>query len=98
MEGFELISTGAWSIVPPLLALVLALVTKEVYSSLLAGVFSGLIIYEFVLEGPGVSQFVTAFTLLPSRGEGREISAAILQGLPPSTTILSAHISASSTS
>lgn len=66
MEGFELISTGAWSIVPPLLALVLALVTKEVYSSLLAGVFSGLIIYEFVLEGPGVSQFITAFTLLPS--------------------------------
>lgn len=66
MEGFELISTGAWSIVPPLLALALALITKEVYSSLLAGVFSGLIIYEFVLEGPGVSQFITAFTLLPS--------------------------------
>ena len=41
MEGFELISTGAWSIVPPILALGLALITKEVYSSLLAGVFSG---------------------------------------------------------
>ena len=34
MEGFELISTGAWSIIPPLLALGLALLTKEVYSSL----------------------------------------------------------------
>ena len=46
MEGFELLSTGAWSILPPLLALGLALITKEVYSSLLVGVFSGLIIYE----------------------------------------------------
>lgn len=66
MEGFELISTGAWSIVPPLLALGLALVTKEVYSSLLTGVFSGLIIYEFVLEGPGIEQLITAFTMIPS--------------------------------
>ena len=31
-------STGAWSIVPPLLALGLALITKEVYSSLTIGV------------------------------------------------------------
>ena len=29
MEGLELIATGAWSIVPPLLALGLALITKE---------------------------------------------------------------------
>lgn len=66
MEGFELLSTGVWSIVPPLLALGLALVTKEVYSSLLAGVFSGLIIYEFFLEGVGINQLITAFTLIPS--------------------------------
>ena len=56
MEGFELLSTGAWSILPPLLALGLALITKEVYSSLLVGVFSGLIIYEFCLEGVGFDQ------------------------------------------
>lgn len=66
MEGLELISTGAWSIVPPLLALGLALITKEVYSSLTVGVLSGLIIYEFVLDGPGVDTLITAFTLLPS--------------------------------
>lgn len=65
MEGFELISTGAWSIIPPLLALGLALITKEVYSSLLIGVFSGLIIYEFCLEGVGIDQFITSFTLIP---------------------------------
>lgn len=28
MEGFELLSTGAWSILPPLLALGLALITR----------------------------------------------------------------------
>lgn len=49
MEGIELISTGAWSILPPLLALGLALITKEVYSSLLMGILSGLVIYQFTL-------------------------------------------------
>lgn len=66
MEGFELISTGAWSIVPPLLALALALITKEVYSSLLIGVFSGLLVYQFTLEGAGVAQTIDAFTMIPT--------------------------------
>ena len=44
MEGFALIDTGIWSIVPPLLALGLALLTKEVYSSLTIGVFVGMVI------------------------------------------------------
>ena len=61
-EAFELISTGAWSIVPPLLALALALITKEVYSSLTIGVFVGMVIYQFTLNGAGVEQLVTAFT------------------------------------
>ena len=65
MEGFELISTGAWSIVPPLLALGLALLTKEVYSSLLVGVFSGLVIYEFSLDGAGIDQLIAAFCDIP---------------------------------
>lgn len=65
MEGFELISTGAWSIVPPLLALGLALITKEVYSSLLVGVFSGLVIYEFSLGGAGIDQLIAAFCDIP---------------------------------
>ncbi len=65
MEGFVLISTGFWSIVPPLLALVLALVTKEVYSSLALGVLSGLVIYQFSLNGVGFGQFLDAFAMLP---------------------------------
>lgn len=65
MEGFDLISTGAWSIVPPLLALSLALITKEVYSSLAIGVFSGMIIYQFSLNGVGGEQLIDSFTMVP---------------------------------
>ena len=51
MEGFEMILTGAWSVLPPLIAIVLALITKEVYSSLLVGVLSGLVIYNMATGG-----------------------------------------------
>ena len=65
MEGFELIASGAWSIVPPLLALALALITKEVYSSLTIGVFVGMIIYQFTLNGAGGEQLIASFTMVP---------------------------------
>lgn len=41
----EMIEAGWLSILPPLIAIVLALKTKEVYSSLFAGVFAGMLIY-----------------------------------------------------
>lgn len=44
---FTMIETGWLSILPPLIAIVLALITKEVYSSLFIGVFSGMLIYSF---------------------------------------------------
>lgn len=65
MEGFDLISTGAWSIIPPILALGLALITKEVYSSLAIGVFIGMVIYQFSLNGVGVEPLVDSFTMVP---------------------------------
>ena len=34
-----------WSLVPPLVAIGLALITKEVYSSLFIGVLSGAVLY-----------------------------------------------------
>ena len=40
-----MIEAGWLSILPPLIAILLALLTKEVYSSLLAGVLSGMVIY-----------------------------------------------------
>ena len=65
MESFALIDTGIWSIVPPLLALGLALITKEVYLSLTIGVFTGMVIYTFTLDGVGFGQLVEAFCLVP---------------------------------
>ena len=42
----------AWSLVPPLVAIVLALITKEVYSSLFIGILVGAVFYsEFSFEG-----------------------------------------------
>ena len=43
----EMIEAGWLSILPPLIAIILALKTKEVYSSLFAGVFAGMLIYCF---------------------------------------------------
>ncbi|MDD4593230.1 MAG: hypothetical protein PHG06_22850, partial [Parabacteroides sp.] len=37
---------GFWSVVPPLLTIVLAITTKEVLMSLFIGVFSGALIYS----------------------------------------------------
>ena len=65
MEGFDLISAGVLSILPPLLALGLALITKEVYSSLAIGVFTGMLIYQFTLNGAGFEQVVDSFTMVP---------------------------------
>lgn len=45
MMEIEMINAGWLSILPPLIAIVLALWTKEVFSSLLTGIFSGMLIY-----------------------------------------------------
>ncbi|MBP3567801.1 MAG: Na+/H+ antiporter NhaC family protein [Lachnospiraceae bacterium] len=45
--GVDMIEAGWLSILPPLIAIVLALKTKEVYSSLFFGVLSGMLIYCF---------------------------------------------------
>ena len=42
----------AWALFPPLIAIVLALISKEVYSSLFIGIFSGALLYSgFGFEG-----------------------------------------------
>ncbi|SEG02423.1 transporter, NhaC family [Eubacterium ruminantium] len=40
------VKESAWSLVPPLIAITLALVTKEVYSSLFIGIISGALLYS----------------------------------------------------
>ena len=42
----------AWSLLPPVVAIILALITKEVYSSLFIGIFVGGLLYSnFGFEG-----------------------------------------------
>lgn len=45
LEGIILIGT-AWTLVPPILAIALALITKEVYLSLFAGICAGALFFS----------------------------------------------------
>lgn len=61
MEGFEMVNAGWLSILPPVIAIALALITKEVFSALLVGVLSGMVIYICCADLP----FITALTNIP---------------------------------
>ncbi len=51
-----------WALLPPVMAIVLALITKEVYSSLFLGILSGGVIYaNFNFEGTVVHTFSDGF-------------------------------------
>ena len=48
----EGVQQSAWSLLPPVIAISLALITKEVYSSLFAGILSGALLYTgYAFEG-----------------------------------------------
>ena len=64
LAGMEPVDAGFLSLVPPLTALVLAFVTKEVISSLLLGVFSGTIIYTILKHLPWFNAVSIVITLL----------------------------------
>lgn len=61
MEALELANYGWLSILPPLIAIILALTTKEVISSLLVGILSGALIYS---KGNVVGMIVTTFSVM----------------------------------
>ena len=53
---------SAWALLPPIIAIVLALITKEVYSSLFIGILAGGVIYSnFHFEGTVVHTFSDGF-------------------------------------
>ncbi len=64
---FTMIEAGWLSLIPPVLAITLALITKEVYSSLFIGVFSGTLIYAFASGGNIISAVSTMFDLMYSK-------------------------------
>ena len=58
-ENASRFAMTAWSLLPPVIAIGLALVTKEVYSSLFAGILAGGLLYsEFNLEGTLTHVFI----------------------------------------
>ena len=58
MDGSMFIGTW-WALVPPLLAIVLAFITKEVYSSLFIGVAVGAMLYSGFNPWSHLSIFLT---------------------------------------
>ena len=64
---FIMIETGWWSILPPLIAIVLALITKEVYSSLFIGIISGMLIYSFAGDGTIFSATAMTFDMMSAK-------------------------------
>ena len=64
----ESVYVGWLSIIPPILAIGLALITKEVINSLILGILSGTLIYTLALGGNPVLDTVTyAFTMMTEK-------------------------------
>lgn len=63
----EMINAGFLSILPPIIAIGLALVTKEVISSLMIGIFSGTLIYAYLTDGGIIKAVETTFTLMADK-------------------------------
>ncbi len=62
-----MIETGWISVIPPLIAILLALITKEVYSSLFIGVLSGMTIYVIAAGEPFVAVFARLFDMMAAK-------------------------------
>jgi Na+/H+ antiporter NhaC len=60
----ESVDVGIWSILPPVIAIALALITKEVIFSLLFGVIAGTVIYSAALGLGVVGVFTTTIDLM----------------------------------
>ena len=78
-KKMEAIDIGWLSIVPPIIAIVLALATKEVISSLIVGIFSGTLIYAFNTGGGVVKAVDVTFSLMANK-LGDNISIIIFLG------------------
>lgn len=62
--GLEMIDVGWLSILPPLIAITLALISKEVYSSLFLGVLSGMCVYCFSTGGDILQAVTYVFDMI----------------------------------
>lgn len=76
----EIINAGWLSILPPVIAIILALITKEVISSLVIGIFSGTMIYA-LYTGGGVIKAVDVTLSIMSEKIGDNASIILFLGL-----------------
>ena len=67
----------AWSLMPPVLAIGLALITKEVYLSLFAGVFAGGVLAAGSLARPMLAVEITFGTILEKLGDSGNIGILV---------------------
>ena len=67
----------AWSLMPPVLAIGLALITKEVYLSLFAGVFAGAVLAAGSLAKPVQAVEITFAMSLEKLGDGWNIGILV---------------------
>ena len=64
---FVMIETGWLSILPPIIAIALALISKEVYSSLFIGIVTGMLIYSFAGGGTVFSAAAMTFDMMSAK-------------------------------
>ena len=77
MEALQVFNYGWFSLLPPVIAIVLALITKEVISSLVIGILSGALIYSY---GNPISMITTTFHVMGERMSGN-VNILIFLGL-----------------
>ena len=63
----EFTNAGFWSVVPPLVAITLALITKEVVFSLIIGIMSGALIYSVIFGLGAVGVFAVTIETMAER-------------------------------
>ncbi len=65
--NLEMIETGWLSLLPPLVAITLALISKEVYSSLFLGILTGMCVYCFSVGGNILQAVNYVFDMIASK-------------------------------
>ena len=76
MENTPALYATAWAILPPLIAIGLALITKEVYSSLFIGVLTGAVLYAGA-DFAGIANHVLNDGLIASLSDGWNVGILI---------------------
>lgn len=64
---FKIIETGIFSVIPPLIAISLALITKEVYFSLFLGLLSGAVIYGAAAGSSALAVITDMFDMIANK-------------------------------